>query len=425
MGALRGRRIVVVIAALAALGAIGWGGSAWYASFTRVSTDDAYVEGSITPVSAKVGGHIVEMLVRDNQSVKKGDLLLRVDPRDYQARLEQARAAVAVARANIRAARSELPLARDNTRAQVAETRASLEALQSVVRTTESAAEESRARLEARRAAVGARHAEVAAAESALRKTSLEMERMRRLMKDDYVSRREHDDAQAAFDNATAMVEAARRRLTEAEREAQQVQAELAARGHAIEAARQKVAEGRGTLSRAESQLHQVPVKEAEVTRAEAALKQAEADVALAELQLAYTEIRAPADGVVSKRSVEVGQVVQLGQPLLALVPLHEVWVLANFKETQLARVRPGMKADVEIDGFPGKTFPGVVDSISAGTGSRFSLLPPENATGNWVKVVQRVPVKIVLDTREAGNPQPLRAGMSAVVTIKVKEHAQ
>ena len=416
-----GRHIVVVVAVLAALGAIGWGGTAWYASFTRVSTDDAYVEGSITPVSAKVGGHVVEMLVRDNQAVKRGDLLIRVDPRDYQARLEQARAAVAVAEANIRAARSELPLARDNSRAQVAETRASLEALQGMVRTTESAVEESRARLEARRAAVGARRAEVAAAESAVRRTSLEIERMRRLMKDDYVSRREHDEAQAAFDNATALVEAARRRLAEAEREEQQVQAEIASRSHAIDVARQKVAEGRGTLSRAESQLHQVPVKEAELTRAEAALKQAQADVALAELQLAYTEVRAPTDGVVSKRSVELGQVVQVGQPLLALVPLHEVWVLANFKETQLSRVRPGMKVDVEIDSYPGKTFSGVVESISAGTGSRFSLLPPENATGNWVKVVQRVPVKIALDTREAGNPQPLRAGMSAVVTIRVK----
>jgi membrane fusion protein (multidrug efflux system) len=417
----KSRHIVVAIAAVAALGAIGWGGSAWYASFTRVSTDDAYVEGAITPVSAKVGGHVVEMLVRDNQTVKRGDLLLRVDPRDYQARLEQARAAVAVAEANIRAARSELPLARDASRAQVAETRASLEALQGIVRSAESAAEESRARLEARRAAVGARRAEIAAAESALRKASLDVERMRRLMKDDYVSRRDHDDAQAAFDSATAMLEAARRRLAEAEREEQQVQAELASRGHAIEVARQKVAEGRGTLSRAESQLHQVPVKEAEVTRSEAALKQAQADVALAELQLAYTEVRAPTDGVVSKRSVELGQVVQVGQPLLALVPLHEVWVLANFKETQLARVRPGMKVDVQVDTFPGKTFPGVVESISAGTGSRFSLLPPENATGNWVKVVQRVPVKIVLDSREVGNPQPLRAGMSAVVTIRVK----
>jgi membrane fusion protein (multidrug efflux system) len=411
----------VVVAVLAALCAIGWGGTAWYASFTRVSTDDAYVEGSMTPVSAKVGGHVVEMLVRDNQLVKKGELLIRVDPRDYQARLELTRAAVAVAQANIRAARSELPLARDTSRAGVTETRASLEALQGIVRSAESAAEESRARVEARRSAVGARRAEVSAAESALRRTSLELERMRRLMKDDYVSRREHDEAQAAFDNATALLEASRRRLSEAEREEQQVQAEVASRGHAIEVARQKVAEGRGTLSRAESQLHQVPVKEAEITRAEASLKQAQADVALAELQLAYTEVKAPTDGVVSKRSVELGQVVQIGQPLLALVPLHEVWVLANFKETQLSRVKPGMKVDVEIDGYPGKIFSGVVESISAGTGSRFSLLPPENATGNWVKVVQRVPVKIVLDSREVGNPQPLRAGMSAVVTIKVK----
>lgn len=421
MSGITGRRTVIAVAALAALGAIGWGGSAWYAAFTRVSTDDAYVEGTITPVSAKVGGHVVEMLVRDNQAVKRGDLLVRVDPRDYQARLEQARAAVAVAEAGLRAARSELPLARDASKAQVTETQASLEALQGMVRTAESAVEESRARLEARRAAVGARRAEVAAAEAALRKTSLELERMRRLMKDDYVSRREHDDAHAAFDNASAMLEAARRRLTEAERDEQQVQAEVAARGHATDVARQKVAEGRGTLSRAESQLHQVPVKEAEITRAAAALKQAQADLALAELQLTYTEVRAPADGVVSKRAVEIGQVVQVGQPLLAIVPLHEVWVVANFKETQLARVRPGMPVDVEIDSYPGKRFSGVVESISAGTGSRFSLLPPENATGNWVKVVQRVPVKILLDTREAGNPQPLRAGMSAVVTIRVK----
>ena len=162
-------------------------------------------------------------------------------------------------------------------------------------------------------------------------------------------------------------------------------------------------------------------VKEAEVERAEAALSQARADLSFAELQLQHTEVRAPSDGVVSKKSVEVGQVVQMGQPLLALVPLHEVWVLANFKETQLGRVRPGMAATVEVDTFPGQVFHGTVDSLSAGTGSRFSLLPPENATGNWVKVVQRVPVKIRLDPRELGNPHTLRAGMSAYVVIRVK----
>ena len=124
---------------------------------------------------------------------------------------------------------------------------------------------------------------------------------------------------------------------------------------------------------------------------------------------------------MVSKRSVEVGQVVQPGQPLLALVPLHEVWVIANFKETQLTRIRPGQRADIRIDTFAGTVFRGTVNSISAGTGSRFSLLPPENATGNWVKVVQRVPVKIVLDGKTSGHPQPLRAGLSAVVTVHLK----
>ena len=131
--------------------------------------------------------------------------------------------------------------------------------------------------------------------------------------------------------------------------------------------------------------------------------------------------MRTPIDGVVSKRSVEVGQVVQMGQPLLAIVPLHDVWVLANFKETQVAKIRPGMRAEVWVDGVPERAFTGIVNSLSAGTGARFSLLPPENATGNWVKVVQRVPVKILLDSREFGNPHTLRAGMSVIVTIRVR----
>jgi len=416
-----GRRLVLVLAGVAALAAIVWGAAVWYRSSTRISTDDAYVEGVIAPVSAKVSGHIVEMNVRDNQAVKRGDLLLRVDPRDFEARVAQARAAVAVAEANLRAARSEVPLARDVTRAQTDEARANFEGSVVSVKSGEANVAESRARLEARRAAVGAVTAEVAAAESTVRKTRLEIERMRQLMKNDYVSRREHDDAQAAYENAVAMHEATRRRLAQTEQEVQQADAELAARLHAVDVAKQKVVEARGTVARAEGQQGQVTVKQAEVARAEATLKQAQAEVAVAELQLAYTEVRAPADGVVSKRTVEIGQVVQSGQPLLAIVPLHEVWVLANFKETQLARVHPGMRADVEIDGFPGKIFHGTVDSLSAGTGARFSLLPPENATGNWVKVVQRVPVKILLEQKEVGNPQPLRAGMSAVVTIRLR----
>ena len=415
------RKAMIGLALLVLLGAVSYGGRAWYYSLSHVSTDDAYVEGTVSPVSAKVTGHALEVLVDDNQAVKTGDVLFRIDPRDYEAKRDQARAAVAVAEAGYRAGRSEVPLAREVTRAQGEEARAAMEVARAAERSSESVVNEAQARLESKRAAVGAMRADVVGAESGARQAAREMDRMRRLARDGYVAQRDFDQAESAAQTADAVLEAMRRRLGQAEQEAQQAEAELASRRLAVAQARERVAESRAALARAEGQRHQVPVKEAEAVRAEARLAEARADLALAELQRGYTEVRAPVDGVVSKKSLEVGQVVQVGQPLMAIVPLHAVWVIANFKETQLARVKPGMPAQVEIDGYPGKTLHGTVDSISAGTGSRFSLLPPENATGNWVKVVQRVPVKIRLEAKETGNPQPLRAGMSAVVTIKVK----
>ena len=417
-----GRRIVIVLAVVVGLAAVGWGAWAWHRSTIEVSTDDAYVDGMISPVSAKVSGHVVELLVNDNTAVRAGDVLLRVDPRDYEAKRAQARAAVGVAEASVRAARAELPLTRDTTRSQVDEVRAALEGTRVGVRASESAVDEARARLDAKRSSAAAMKAEMTASQSAQRKAVRDLERMQLLMKNDYVSRREHDDALAALETADANLEAATLRLAQTEKEVQQVQAELASRVLAIEQARQRVAEVRGTLSKAEGQQGQVSVRTAEVARAEAVLRAAQADLATAELNVEYSIVRAPTDGVVSKRSVEIGQVVQPGQPLLALVPLQDVWVIANFKETQLTRIRPGQKAEVRVDSFPGTVFVGTVNSISAGTGSRFSLLPPENATGNWVKVVQREPVKIQLDGKTAGNPQPLRTGMSAVVTVRLRD---
>jgi membrane fusion protein (multidrug efflux system) len=411
----------VALGVVAAVAGLGYGAYAWRYAIAHVWTDDAYVEGTISVVSSKVAGRVAELLVRDNQAVRKGDLLLKIDARDFLARRQQVDAAVAMAEASARAARSELPLIRQTTRAQIDQARAALEAALVAVRSAESAVEEARARLEARRAAMAAARAEVSGTESAHRKALKELDRMRRLLKDDYVSQREFDQAEAALESAEAAMEASRRRLAQAEREVQQAEAELSTRTLAIDHARQRVAEARATLARAEGQGHQVAVKEAEVARAEARLREAEADLAYADLQLQYTEIRAPIDGTLSKRSAEVGQVIQMGQPLMAIVPLHEVWVVGNFKETQLGRLRAGMQAEVRVDGVPGKAFTGVVESISAGTGARFSLLPPENATGNWVKVVQRVPVKIILDPKEIGNPHALRAGMSAVVTVRVK----
>jgi membrane fusion protein (multidrug efflux system) len=415
------RKLLLALGCLVGLATLSYGGYVWYNAITYVSTDDAYVEGTISPVSAKVAGHIVELRVQDNQAVRKGDLLVRVDPRDFQAKLEQARAAVATAEATLRAARSEVPLTREGTRAQIDQARASLQVALVGVKSAESAVEEARARLEAKRAATDAMRADVSGAQSTHRQTARELERVRSLLKSDLVARREYDQAESAFETAGATVEALQRRMAQAEREVQQAEAELGSRVHSVDQARQRVAESRAALALAESQIHQVSIKDAEASRAEARLREAQADLAVAELQLEHTEVRAATDGVVSKRSVELGQVVQMGQPLLAIVPLHEVWVVANFKETQLARLKPGMKAHVHVDGYPDKTYVGTLDSMSAGTGARFSLLPPENATGNWVKVVQRIPVRIHLDGEKVGNPHTLRAGMSVLVTIRVR----
>lgn len=415
----RGRLIGLI--AVVTLAALGYGGYLWWQSLRRVATDDAYVEGNIVIISAKVAGHVAEVHMDDNRAVKAGDLLLRIDPRDYVARRDQARAAVAVALASHQATRSETELTRETTTAQAAEASATLESARVSEQAAESAVLETRATVEAKRAAMAAMTAEVTGAQSTTRQNAREMERMRKLLAGGFVAQRDFDQAEMAAGTSAATLEATQRRLTQAEKEVQQAEAAVASRVLAVSQARQRINEARAALARAESQRRQVTVKEAEMERAEANLSQARADLSFAELQLSHTEVRAPVDGVISKKTVEPGQVVQMGQPLFAIVPLQSVWVVANFKETQLARVKPGMPAEVEIDTFPGRIFNGTVDSLSAGTGARFSLLPPENATGNWVKVVQRIPVKIRLDAREFGNPHTLRAGMSAYVVIHVK----
>src|SRR5215467_12307457 len=382
------KRIIIVAAAVVAAVGLLYGGWMWWQSRTQVTTDDAYVEGAVAVVSSKVMGNVVELLVQDNQQVKTGDVLLRLDPRDFRAKRDQAAAAVAVAEAALLAARSELPMTRGVTEAQADEARGALQGARAAEAASQAAVKEAEAVLEAKRAAAAAAAADATGAKATAVQAGREMDRHRKV---------------------------------QAEREVQQAEASLATRTLMVQQAKQRVAELSATVAKMESQRHQVPMKEADIVRAEAALAQARADLNFAELQLQYTEVRALVDGVVSRRTVELGQVAQMGQPLLAIVPLHEVWVLANFKETQLARIRPGMTAEVRVDTFTDRVFRGKVDSLSAGTGARFSLLPPENATGNWVKVVQRLPVKIRLDPGQFSNPHTLRAGMSAVVTVRLR----
>jgi membrane fusion protein (multidrug efflux system) len=279
---------------------------------------------------------------------------------------------------------------------------------------------EARATVEAKRAAVAAMTADVAGAQSTQRQNAREMERMRTLLQGGFVSQRDFDQAEMSAGTASATLEATRRRLSQAEKEVQQAEAAIASRVLAVSQARQRINEARAALGRVESQRRQVAVKEAEIERAAAALSQAQADLAFAELQLQHTEVRAPAAGVIAKKSVEVGQVVQMGQPLLAIVPLHEC--RCSPAQGNPARAREAGHARRGRDRYlPRPDLPRHGGLAERGHRARFCCCRPENATGNWVKVVQRVPVKIRLDAKEFGNPHTLRAGMSAYVVIRVK----
>jgi membrane fusion protein (multidrug efflux system) len=254
-----------------------------------------------------------------------------------------------------------------------------------------------------------------------------DLERARELFAKELVARQFVEYAETDSRTAAAALNGAEERVAQARRDLESAQADARMREAGFEpqqiglrTAEARVEQARSQAIHAEALTQEVRVREAERDLAQAQLKEAEVALGLAQLNLDDTAIRAPVAGLVSKKSVEVGQVVQPGQPLLAIVPLHDVWVLANFKETQLKRVRSGMRAEVVVEGED-QPYVGKVDSISAGTGARFSLLPPENATGNWVKVVQRVPVKIVLDPRPSADGHALRAGMSAYVTIRLR----
>jgi membrane fusion protein, multidrug efflux system len=422
------RRPLVIAAAVVIVAGALWGISAWWHYRSHVSTDDAYVEGTVSTVSAKVTGHIVELLVDDNQPVTRGAVLLRIDDRDYRARLEQARATVGIAESRLRAATARIAMTRDSAMAQMAQAQASSLSADSAVRAAGDAMDSSRSVVASRRASLGAAQADLERARHAWTRAKQELDRGAMLLKQDLIAKRDFDQAVTDERTADAAVQAAEQRVIQAQRDLAGSESDLKIRDTGYEPqqigvvmAQARAADARAKRMNAEAALQEVRVREAERDLADAQLREARADLGMAELNVEHTIVRSPIDGVVAKRSGEIGQIVQIGQPLLAVVPLQDVWVVANFKETQLGGVRPGMGATIVVDGAPGKSFKGTVDSLAAGTGARFSLLPPENATGNWVKVVQRVPVKIRLDAKDVGNPHALRAGMSAYVTIKVR----
>jgi len=388
--------VVVVIAVLAT--------SVWlWATAGRETTDDAQVDAHVTPVAARVGGTVVEVSIKENQQVDAGTVLVVIDPRDYQVALDKARAELATAEADAAAARVNIPITSTAATGNVSNARGGVDQAEAGIDTAQRGIEAANARL----ATAQARQRE---AEANAVKTAKDVERFKGLLAKDEIAQQQYDAAVASADAARAGADSAKAQVQEAQAGISVAQSQLmqARAGHAQATAQ---------LQGAQTAPEQVAAQRARASSADARVLQQKAAVQQAELNVQYATIKAPMKGIVSKKTVEIGQVIQQGQPLMTVIPLEEVWVTANFKETQLENMHPGQPAIVEVDAYGGREFKGHIESLAAATGSRFSLLPPENATGNFVKVVQRVPVRIAIDEKQDAQ-QLLRPGMS--VTAKV-----
>ena len=395
-------RVAVVAMLVIVLGIAAW---LWFRPGREV-TDDAQVDARVTQIAARVGGTVTRVTVDDNRLVERDAVLIEIDPRDYQVAVDKARAELADAEASAVAAQSNVPITTATATSGVSTARGGVSQAEAAVAAAGKEVDAAHARL----TAVQARLREV---EANATKAARDVERLRGLLAKDEISQQQFDTTVATADAQKAASDSARSQVAEAEAGIRVAESRLAQ-------ARAAEQQAHSELRSAQTAPQQVAATKARASSAEAHVLQARATLAQAELNLQYTTIRAPIRGIVSKRGLNVGQVVQPGQPLLALVAIDDVWVTANFKETQLRNMRPGQRATVDVDAYGGREFTGKVDSIAGATGARFSLLPPENATGNFVKVVQRVPVKIVLDAGQ--DPEHLlRPGLSVVPTVFTK----
>ena len=401
-GRFAGRGRWLVVAAIVVVGAVLI--YIWRTS-GRVSTDDAQIDGHITQVSARVGGTVVKVNVKENQQVEAGTVLVELDPRDYQVAVDRARAELADAQANASGAATGIPLTEVSTESGVRTATGGVEEAQAGVGMADRQVEAARAQL----VSAQARQREK---EATAVKAARDVERFKGLVAKEEIAQQQYDAAVSASESARASADAAKSDVTAAE-------AAIAIAEQRARQARGSAAQAQAALQAAHTGPQQLRVTKARADVANARVQQMTAALAQAELNLQRTKITAPSAGIVSRKSVESGQVIQAGQPLFALVSQGDVWVTANFKETQLKSVQPGQRVSVKIDGL-GRELDGHVDSIAAATGAKFSLLPPENATGNYVKVVQRVPVKIVFEPGQDPDHR-LRPGMSVAPTIYTK----
>jgi len=382
-------RMFIILGAilLAAVGFFLW---RYFSSYE--STDDAQIDGHVNSVSARVAGHVLSLNVEDNQFVKAGTVLVEIDPTDYKVAVERAQADYNDAKATADAATVDVPITSENTSSQLSSAGADVLNAQ--------------AGIKAARQQLAAARANLSEAEANNVKAQNDLQRYKQLVDKQEISQQQYDQAVAAAKASEATVEAARANADAAEALVTQAQG--------------KLVQAQASQRAAATAPKQMAVSKARASSAVAAADRKKADLDQALLNLQYTKIIAPVDGVVSDRTVEVGQNVAAGQELLKIIPLNDIWITANFKETQLRDMKPGQRATIEVDAT-GKKYKGHVDSIAGASGARFSLLPPENATGNYVKVVQRIPVKIVLE-KDQNQQHELRPGMSVIPKVWIRE---
>jgi membrane fusion protein, multidrug efflux system len=368
-------------------------------------TDDAQVDGDAIVISPRVPGYVLKMDIDDNTVVNTGDLMIQLDPADYQARVDQAQAALAVAQARAASLRITVPFTVGTTTSATSAAEAEVAAdTADLDRATTTYNRLSTSELKFAESNVAARKAE-------MEKAEMDVKRTESLAQESEISKQDYDAYVAASQVTSNDWLAAQQRL-------EAVRQDAAAARSAVETASANLNRARAEVRQSRAQELQAGVRKADYQSALADVQQANAALDQARLNLSYTQIRAPMHGVVTRRTVEPGQQFAAGQAMFQLVPLDRIWVTANFKETQMAHVRPGQHVRISVDAYNGKAFDGIVDSIASSTGSREALLPPENATGNFVKVVQRIPVKILVE-QSPDSSAVLRPGMSVEVKIR------
>jgi membrane fusion protein (multidrug efflux system) len=386
------RRLVVIgVVLLLALAAAFF---YWRSTFVE-DTDDAQVDGNLYQISSRIAGQVVKVTVDDNQTVQAGQLLAEIDPADYQVALDQAQANLASAQAEYAQATTNVPITQVNVGTMVSTTASDVKGSTDVIAQAEKQVEAANAR--------------VAEAKANALKAQDDVDRYTPLVQKDVISKQQYDAAVAAAAASKAAV-------AEAE-------AEVLAAQNAVASARQRLAEAEAQSDQSvKNGPGQVRVQQSRAAAAAAAIQQAQARVEQARLNLSYTRITAPVTGIVNKKSVEVGANLAAGQDLMTIIPLTDLWVTANFKETQLTHMRAGQKVTIKVDAYGGRKFSGSVTQIGGATGSMLSLFPPENATGNYVKVVQRLPVRInFTNLQQEDGDYVLRPGLSVTPVVEVK----